>query len=164
MCAAVISNLNGSNEGRASLDGQAVHVRRATERALMKKPALICRSWSLIINQPPTTLVNVRRRQEGRVKKDCRELNWGDNRPRVRSIRDTQPDEDVGRNFEEQTGRAQKQLDLLLKRGMHMHGRGHPISLVFCLFSSSRCLFIVLAHKQDRRPVAKINRVKCGGN
>lgn len=38
-----------------------------------------------------------------------------------------------------------------------MHRRGHPISLVFCLFSSSRCLFIVLAHKQDRRAVAKIN-------
>lgn len=37
-----------------------------------------------------------------------------------------------------------------------MHRRGLPISLVFCLFSSSRCLFIVLAHKQDRRPVAKI--------
>lgn len=41
-----------------------------------------------------------------------------------------------------------------------MHGRGHPNSLIFCLFSSSRCLFIVLAHKQDRRPVAKINIVK----
>lgn len=147
-------------DARAKGDGAYRGFLLATPPGIDEKGSADLPQLELDYQPTPTTLVNRCRLRVGRVKEDIWEIQLDDNRARVRSIRETQLEEDVRRNFEERTRRTQKQLDLLLKRGMHMHGRGHSTSLVFCLFSSSRCLFIVLAHKKDRRPVAKINRVK----
>lgn len=156
LLAAVIFHLNGSDDlhagARAKGNGAGWGFFSGPgHQVLMKKLVLICRRWTFISPTTSTTLVNGRGRQVGRVEEDGGELNW------VTIVPKWGEPVTHSQNFERRTRRTQKQLDSLLKRGVHMHRRGHPISLVFCLFSSSRCLFIVLAHKQDRRPVAKIN-------
>lgn len=99
---AVISRLNGLNEGRAPLLRKNWRTcERVTERdqvfLLAAPPGIDEKAASADLPQleldylpTTTTLLNGRGRQAGRVKKDCWELNWD---------WEHQPEEDVRRNF-----------------------------------------------------------------
>lgn len=107
---------------------------------------------------PLKTLVNGGRREVGEGEKSVGNDNGWQLSP-LGSIGGTPPEEDVRRNFEGCDETDAKAIGFTIK-ARHAQERSSYLPRFFSLFSSSKCLFIVLAHKQDRQPMAKTNRVK----